>query len=112
MQLRPHGSRLLIRKYSDDATAGGIIIPEFVKKVSLRAKVIEVGSDCTTVEVGDDIFLGTYAPIQVATKYYQDTKESYHGKGDEDDLFIMNEDDILLFAEPSKDAKKGKKDAK
>ena len=101
MRLRPHGSRLLIRKYSDDATAGGIIIPDFVKKVSLRAKVIETGPDCETVEVGDDIFLGTYAPIQIATKYYQDTKASYHDENNEDDIFIMNEDDILLYVEES-----------
>lgn len=100
MQLRPHGSRLLVRKYSDDATAGGIIIPDYVKKVSLRVKVIEVGPDCQVVNVGDDIFIGTYAPIGVATKYYQDTKASYHSV-DQEELFIMNEDDVLLFVENS-----------
>ena len=91
---------MLVRKYSDDATAGGIIIPDDVKKVSLRAHVIEVGPDCSIVEVGDDIFIGTYAPIQVATKYYKDTKASYHNK-DAEDLFILNEDDILIFVENS-----------
>lgn len=109
MELRPHGSRLLIRKYSDEETAGGIIIPDYVKKVSLRCRVLEVGPDCQSAEVGDDIFIGTYAPIEVATKYYQDSRDSYH-KNDNEDLFVMNEDDILLFVEP--DAKKGKKDGK
>lgn len=105
MQLRPHGSRLLIRKYSDEATEGGIFIPNEVKKVSLRAKVLEVGPDCSTVEVGDDIFIATHSPIEVATKYYQDTRASYH-KENEENLYIMNEDDILIFVENSSEENK------
>ena len=97
MQLKPFGSRILIRKHAEEKI-GRIIVPTEAQKVSTRGVVIEVGPNCTEVEVGDDIFFGQYATVQLPTKNSEDLR-SLHITDDEDklgsDFFIMNEADII-----------------
>ena len=92
MQLKPYGSRILIRKQSDEKI-GSIIIPEEAKKVTTRGEVVEVGPECTTAEVGDIIFFGQYAAIEIPTKNSEDLKTLH--ESDDRDLFVMNECDII-----------------
>lgn len=65
--LKPLGTRVLVEldKTTHLITKSGIIIGDAVAPQSIRAKVLAIGPDVTTVQVGDTIFCGQYAPTEV-----------------------------------------------
>ena len=96
IKLEPFGERLLAKRMSPDETPGGILFPETKKMVSLLAKVLHVGPDCTWVKVDDTIFFGRYAPFILPL-------EDIEGIEDRSEVLIMNEADVLCKIVKEKD---------
>ena len=84
--LEPLGQRILVERVSEDMV-GIIHVPDAHKKVSLRGRVLAVGSDCDWVEEGDEIFFGRYAPFSLPLEDVGENRPK--------ELLIMNEEDVL-----------------
>lgn len=86
-RIKPLGTRLIVKRYKRETTAGGIYIPETKQGRSLVGQVIAVGPDCEVIKPGDMIFYGQYSGENV------DLSEPGY-----DDHLIMNEGDVLGVA--------------
>lgn len=64
--IQPLGSRVLIEpiKVAELMSAGGIMLGEEIAPQSIRAKVVAVGPDATTVEVGDVVYVSQFSPTE------------------------------------------------
>jgi chaperonin GroES len=86
LQLKPLGSRVLVRRIEEEE-AGGIILPEEAKKDLdyVRAEVVEVGTDMEKVKVqkGDKVLLSALAG----------TKLTLNGE----EYYIVKSSDILAM---------------
>lgn len=52
--IKPIRNLVLVEPFpSDDVTDGGLIIPDSVKKISNKVRVVEVGNKVTKVKKGD-----------------------------------------------------------
>ncbi len=83
MDLQPLFSRIIVRA-KDIEKVGSIFIPLDSKQMkATEGEVIAVGSECSIVKIGDNIFYGKYsgAEIERCDKKY----------------IIMNEEDVLCF---------------
>ena len=89
MKIEPRGDRILVKKVTSDKI-GRIIMPDQVKKGSLRGVIVAVGERVTDYIIGDDVLFGTYAPLELQTSEHDDLKHF-------DDLFILNCEDIVAI---------------
>ena len=90
----PLGNRLLVEPIKEDAshkTASGLVISdaEFKAPQSIKAKVIAVGDNVVTVEVGDIVLCSQFAPTQAKEK-------------PGDNTVIVPEEDLLAVVKPDK----------
>lgn len=89
-KIRPLGNRVLIRRATAKTTKGGILLPEAAQEKPKEGEVIAVGPGSVnnegvkaepSLKEGDRVLFTSYAGTEV--------------KGDEEDLLIMSEEDIL-----------------
>jgi len=95
MKIRPLQDRLVVKRLDEEeATKGGIIIPDSAKERPLQGKVIAVGNgkrleDGSTakldVKAGDKVLFGKYSGTEV--------------KLDGDDHLILREEEVLGIIE-------------
>ncbi len=95
LNLKPLGDRVVVqRDESEDATAGGIILPDSAKDTPARGTILAIGDgrlldDGTRAELqvkeGDHVIFSSYAGDKV--------------KVSDDEYLLMREDDILLVIE-------------
>jgi chaperonin GroES len=95
MKVVPLGDKVAVRRLeADEATAGGIVLPEGARERPLEGRVLSVGDgrlmpDGTRisyqVQEGDRVLFSPYAGTEVAV--------------DEEEVLIMNEDEILAVLE-------------
>lgn len=83
MILKPHGSRLIVRRDMEEVSSGGIIMPEMSKQVSLMGTVIAVGPSCTIAEQGDRVLFARFGFFELPIG------------GDYKNCLVMNEEDVL-----------------
>ncbi len=94
MNLKPHGSRVLIRPDSE-STKSAIFIPEKFQKAADRGTVISVGEGRRRMD-------GTFAPLaakpgdRVIFSLVQIMRLEHEGEK----LAVMDEDAILVFLQP------------
>jgi len=91
MELKPVGSRLIVKPLeAEEKTAGGIILPETAKEKPQRGEVLAVGPgkllengqrEEAPVKVGDVVLFTKYGPSEV--------------KVEEGELYILDFSDIL-----------------
>lgn len=87
MKLKPMSSRIIVKRDTEERSAGGIILSQAVQ---YSGTVVEVGPETTVVGKGDKIIFGTFAGTE--------RELPLHEKGYEN-CFIMNEEDILCLVE-------------
>lgn len=87
--LVPIGTRCLVLKHKEEATAGGIIIPKDAQTNAQMGEVIATGDQCDYVKPGDKVFFGPYSGRSIAADV--DTSNTIHFQ----DIWVMVEDDIL-----------------
>jgi chaperonin GroES len=92
MKLVPLESRVIVRRKCEEETKGGIILPEYTKKVSLEGEVVAAGKDCESVKPGTKILF---------SKYSGDEQPFWGIRADNGykNCIIMNEADILCIVE-------------
>ena len=93
MKVVPLGNNVVVKRVeAEEATAGGIVLPDAAREKPRQGRVLSVGDgkllDNGTrathlVQEGDRVLFSTYAGTQVDV--------------DGDDLLIMSEDDILAI---------------
>ena len=87
MKLHPLGDRLVAKPIeAQSKTAAGILLPEQAKEKAIVAEVISVGSDVTTVKVGDKILY---------SGKYDSSKEEVKIEGEE--LLLLKAEDVLAI---------------
>lgn len=89
LNIKPLADRVVIRPAeAESKTAGGIIIPDNAQERPLKGEVVAVGKgtkdEPMTVEVGDTVLYGKFNGIQIEV-------------GDEKDLLMMKESDLLAI---------------
>lgn len=68
-QLKPIGSRLLVKRQEAKTSKGGIYLPETAQEKPKQGTVVAVGSDIKSeVKVGDEVVFASYAGAQVTVK--------------------------------------------
>ncbi len=91
--IRPLGEKVLVKRLeAEDATAGGIVLPDSAKEKPKRGKILSVGQ-------GTLLDTGKRKPLQVK-KGDQVLFSSYAGtevKVDGEEMIIMDESDILAI---------------
>lgn len=89
-KIKPLGNRILIQRSKAQTTKGGILLPDSAQEKPKEGTVIAVGpgklDDKGTLQpvqlkVGDKILFSSYAGTEV--------------KGDDEELLILSEDDVL-----------------
>ena len=93
MRVEPIGDKVVIKRLeANEATTGGIVLPDSAQEKPLEGKVLSVGdgrllkdgSRCKhQVSEGDRVVFSSYAGNELAV--------------DDEQLLIMNEDDILAI---------------
>lgn len=88
--IKPLGNRLLVKRSKANATKGGILLPDSAQEKPKEGVVIAVGpgkvddqghKEPMQVKVGDLVLFSSYAGTEV--------------KGQDDELLILSEDDVL-----------------
>lgn len=88
--IKPLGNRVLIKRSKAPTTKGGILLPDSAQEKPKEGVVMAVGSgkidekgnrETVEVKVGDRVLFGAYAGTEV--------------KGDNEEMLILSEDDIL-----------------
>lgn len=89
-KIRPLGNRVLIQRSKAQTTKGGILLPDSAQEKPKEGVVVAVGpgkideqgnKESMQLKVGDRVLFSSYAGTEV--------------KGDEEEMIIMSEDDIL-----------------
>lgn len=89
-KIRPLGNRVLIQRAKAQTTKGGILLPDSAAEKPKEGTVVAVGpgkideqgnKETMQLKVGDRVLFSSYAGTEV--------------KGQEEELLIMSEDDIL-----------------
>lgn len=89
-KIRPLGNRVLIQRAKAPTTKGGILLPETTHEKQKEGVVIAIGpgksdeqgnKEPMQLKVGDKVLFSSYAGTEV--------------KGDNEELIIMTEDDVL-----------------
>lgn len=89
-KIRPLGNRVLIQRSKAPTTKGGIILPDSAQEKPKEGLVLAVGpgkidengtKETMQLKVGDRVLFSSYSGTEV--------------KGDDEELLIMSEDDIL-----------------
>lgn len=93
IRLVPLGTRCLVRRYTEQLTPGGLVIPKDAEDASLRGTVLAVGDGCDYVQEGDEVFFGRYSGREIT--HDLDT----HNSADFQGVVVMVEDDILCKVE-------------
>ncbi|MCB1084796.1 MAG: co-chaperone GroES [Chlamydiia bacterium] len=92
---KPLGNRLLVKRQVAESSKGGILLPDSAQEKPKQGKVLAVGPGKADqkgkiqemeVKVGDRVLFGAFAGSEVKG-------------GDEDELLIMSEDDVLAVVE-------------
>jgi len=84
MNLHPYDDRLIVRRIKEETSSGGLIImPEDVKRASLKGTIIEKGPDTITTQIGDTILFARYSGFELPLD------------GKYKDCLVMNEGDVL-----------------
>ena len=84
MKLNPIEERIIV-EVEAEVQSRLIIIPDSLKAVSLVGKVIEIGPDCTLLQVGDKILYARYSGFKLPFR------NEYSG------CKLMNESDVLAI---------------
>lgn len=92
--IRPLGNRILIEQIveKEKQLASGLYVSDETAPASIKAKVLEIGPDCTAIVDGDIVFVSQFGPTQV--------KENIN-----DHTLMVSEDDVLAVLVPVKAAK-------
>lgn len=86
MNIKPLGERVLIKMIeNDDVTKGGIILTSASKDRPTIAEIIEVGTECTGLKIGDKVITAKYAGSPV--------------KIDDVEMIIVKQEDIMCIVE-------------
>jgi chaperonin GroES len=94
MKFRPLHDRVLIERFEEEVTSGGIVIPDNAKEKPSRGKIIAAGKGKLLdngevrpldVKVGETVLFGKYAGTEV--------------KLDNEELVVMREEDIMGIIE-------------
>lgn len=89
-KIKPLGNRVLIQRSKAQTTKGGILLPDSAQEKPKEGVVIAVGpgkidehgkQETLQLKVGDRVLFSSYAGTEV--------------KGDNEEMLIMSEDDIL-----------------
>ena len=83
MILKPHGARLIVRRDMEEKSAGGIIMPEQSKQVSLIGTVVATGPECEVASVGERVLFARFGFFELPIG------------GDYKNCLLMNEEDVL-----------------
>ena len=97
MKLKPIGDRVVVQPLKpEEKTKGGIVLPDTAKERPQEGKVVAVGPGKVLdngerremqVKVGDKVIYGKYSGTEVKLH------------GDDEELLILHEDDILAIVE-------------
>lgn len=94
MKVLPIGSRLLVKRVKEEATAGGIILPDDQQDHGLIGEVIEIGdSVARQIEVGDVVLFGRYAGQSVE----RNISLNSFLDGEYEDVMLMVDEDIIAI---------------
>lgn len=86
MNVKPMGSKLLVKLIEEDnVSAGGIIIPDTAKKGSTKATIINMGDEVETLGITDTVIISKYAGSNV--------------KYENIEYLVIEEDDVLALIE-------------
>lgn len=89
-KIKPLGNRVLIQRSKAQTTKGGILLPDSAQEKPKEGVVIAIGpgktdehgnKECMQLKVGDKVLFSSYAGTEV--------------KGDDEEMLILSEDDIL-----------------
>jgi len=86
MKLMPFGERVIVKRISEETSAGGIILPDSAKQRSLRGEIVAAGPDCEWVEKGEQVVFGEHSGFSLRFGF---------ADSELNDLLIMNEEDVL-----------------
>lgn len=68
MKFKPLGERVVVEPIEEKST-GGIVLPETVKKLHVRGKVIAIGDEVKKVKVGDIVLYEKGSVMKIETAY-------------------------------------------
>jgi chaperonin GroES len=92
MKLKPLGDRLIVRAIEEeDATAGGILLPDTAKEKPQKGKVLAVGDGKISEDTGKRIPLDVSEGDEVLYSKYGGTEIKVEGE----DLLVLRESDVL-----------------
>lgn len=89
-KIKPLGNRVLIQRAKAQTTKGGILLPDSAQEKPKEGVVVAVGpgkvdeqgnKEPMNLKVGDRVLFSSYAGTEV--------------KGDDEDMLILAEDDVL-----------------
>ncbi|MHB1837629.1 MAG: co-chaperone GroES [Solirubrobacteraceae bacterium] len=91
-KLKPLGDRLIVRAIEEeDATAGGILLPDTAKEKPQKGKVLAVGDGKISEDTGKRIPLDVSEGDEVLYSKYGGTEIKVEGE----DLLVLRETDVL-----------------
>jgi chaperonin GroES len=92
MKLKPLGDRLIVRAIEEEeATAGGILLPDTAKEKPQKGKVMAVGDGKISEDTGKRIPLDVSEGDEVLYSKYGGTEIKVEGE----DLLVLRESDVL-----------------
>jgi chaperonin GroES len=92
MKLKPLGDRLIVRAIEEEeATAGGILLPDTAKEKPQKGKVLAVGDGKLGEDTGKRIPLDVSEGDEVLYSKYGGTEIKVEGE----DLLVLRETDVL-----------------
>ena len=97
MKVKPLGDRIVVRRESaEEATAGGIVLPDTAKNKPQRGTVLAVGP-------GRLLKDGTRRPLQVKqgdkVLFTSWAGDEFKGRSTSDNILLMREEDVLAVIE-------------
>ena len=100
MKLKPLSNHVVVQRSKVKRSKGGILLPDTAQEKPKEGKVVAVGPgklneegefESMSVKSGDEVLFPTYGGVQIS--------ESEMGQGDDMDLIIIREDEILAIIE-------------